>query len=121
MTLKPFASWSTLLVLLSVLVIAPGTARAASPPVEAAIKTLVKIPADTAKFTAYCTLLGEMESVPETDAAKYEALEDQLDAVIETYGADVLKAWNVLSEAEPDTDDGKAIAAAFEEIEAKCP
>jgi hypothetical protein len=121
MTLKPLASWGTLLTVLSVVVIAPGTATAASPPVEAAIKTLDKIPADAAKFTSYCNLLGDMESVPDTDAAKYEAIESQLDAVIDSYGADVVEAWDTLSEIDPETDDGKAVAAAFEAIEGKCP
>jgi hypothetical protein len=121
MTLKPFASWSTLLALLSVIVIAPGDVTAASPPVEAAIKTLDKISADTAKFTSYCNLLGDLESVPDTDAAKYEALEGQLDAVIDSYGAEVVQAWDTLSEVDPETDDGKAIAAAFEVLEGKCP
>lgn len=121
MILKPLASWSTLLAVLSVVVIAPCAATAASPPVEAAIKTLDKIPADTAKFEAYCNLLGDMESVPDTDAAKYEALESQLDAVIDSYGADVAEAWDTLSEVDPETDDGKAVAAAFEALEGKCP
>lgn len=121
MTLKPFASWSTLLAVLSVVAIAPGVATAASPPVEAAIKTLDKVPADAAKFATYCNLLGDMESVPDADAAKYEALESQLDAVIDSYGADVVEAWDTLSEIDPETDDGKAVVAAFEAIEGKCP
>ncbi len=121
MILKSFAPLSYLLACLSLIAIAPGGATAASPQIEAAIKTLAKIPADAAKFETYCNLLGEMEGVPETDTAKSEALEGQLDDVIESYGADVVQAWDLASETDPDTDDGKAVAAAFEAMEDKCP
>lgn len=121
MTIRRHASWSLPLILLSVLVIGPGPAAAASPETQAAIKALEKIPADSAKFATYCNLLGEMSSLPDDDSAKYEALEDQLDKVIVSYGADVSGAWDTLSEVDPDSDDGKAVAAAFESMEEKCP
>lgn len=121
MTLKSFASWSPLLVCLSAIVVAPVGATAASPQIEAAVKTLAKIPADAAKFETYCNLLGEMESVPETDTAKSEELDEKLEDIIESYGADVVQAWDLVSETDPETDDGKAVAAAFEAMEDKCP
>mgnify|MGYP001409659388 CR=1 FL=1 len=94
---------------------------AASPEIQAAITALEKIPADTAKFTSYCNLLGEMASLPDDNSAKYEALESQLDKIIDSYGSDVSNAWDTLSEVDPDSEDGKAAAAAFETMEAKCP
>jgi len=121
MSLKLRTSWSYPLVLLSAIAIVAGPATAASPEIQAAIKTLEKIPADTAKFASYCDLLGQMSSMPDDDVAKYEALESQLDAVIDSYGADVAGAWDTVSEVDPETDDGKAVTAAFEAMEGKCP
>jgi hypothetical protein len=121
MTLKLHTSWSYLLILIGIVAIAPGPAQAASPAVESAIRTLEKIPADTAKFETYCDLLGQMSSLPDDDATKYEALESQLDAVIDSYGTDVSAAWDTVSEIDSETEDGKAVAAAFDAIEGKCP
>jgi len=121
MNLKPSISQSILLLLLSLVVVAPGQASAASPQVEAAIKALARLPADTAKFANYCKVLGELEVVPDTDAAKIEALEGQLEDAIESYGPDVVQAWALAAETDPDTDDGKAFAVAFEAMEGKCP
>lgn len=121
MTLKLRTSWSYPLVILGTLAIAPGPATAASPAIEAAIKSLEKISADTTKFETYCNLLGQMESVPDDDAAKNEALKNQLDAVVDSYGTEVSAAWDTVSEIDPDTEDGKAVTAAFDAIEGKCP
>jgi hypothetical protein len=121
MTRKLLTSLSFPLVIMGIVAFGHGPAMAASPAVEAAIRTLEKIPADTAKFETYCTLLGQMESVPDDDAAKYEALERQLDAVIDSYDTDVSAAWDTISEIDPETEDGKAVAAAFDAIEGKCP
>jgi hypothetical protein len=121
MTRKLLTSLSFPLVIISIVAFGHGPATAATPPVEAAIRTLEKIPADTAKFETYCNLLGQMENMPDDDAAKYEALESQLDAVIDSYGTDVSEAWDTVSEIDPETEDGKAVAAAFDAMEGKCP
>lgn len=121
MNLKALTSWSYLLALLSIVTLAPATAIAASPVVETAIKALGLIPADATKFESYCKVLGEMSSVPDGDEAKYDALEDQLEQIIESYGPELTKAWDVIEDIDPDTDDGKAISAAFDAIDAKCP
>ncbi len=109
------------LILLPVIAIGSGPAAAASAEVQSAITALEKIPADATKFGTYCNLLGEMSTLPDDDSAKYEALEKQLDEIITSYGQEVADAWDTLSEVDPDTDDGKAAAAAFETMEAKCP
>ena len=121
MTFKRRAFGYLPLILLPALAIGSGPVAEASPQIQAAITAIEKIPADTAKFATYCNLLGEMASLPDDDSAKYEALEGQLDKIIESYGSDVSNAWDTLSEVDPDSDDGKAAAAAFEAMEAKCP
>ena len=121
MTKRFFASASGSAAFLLAAMLPAQEALSASPAVEAAVKSLATIPSDTEKFQAYCKVLGEMEGVAEADAAKLEALEGQLDDIIASYGSDVAQAWEVASETDPDSEDGEAIAAAFEDIEAKCP
>jgi hypothetical protein len=101
--------------------LASGPAISASPNVEAAIKSLGAMQADAGKFQSYCALLGEMEGVPETDTAKYDELEGRLEDLIESFGPDVAKAWELAADIDAESEDGKALAAAFEEMEAKCP
>jgi hypothetical protein len=79
------------------------------------------IPADAQKFEAYCKIFGELANAPDGDEAKYEALEQQFEQVLESYGAEVEKAWDTIEDVDPDTEDAKAISAAFEAIDAKCP
>ncbi len=121
MNFKRHAPWALALTLLPVIAIGSSPAAAASAEVQSAIAALEKIPADADKFATYCNLLGEMSTLPDDDSAKYEALEKQLDEIIAAYGQEVSDAWDTLSEVDPDTDDGKAAAAAFETMEAKCP
>ena len=54
---------------------------AASPKVEAAIKSLGKIEADAAKFKEFCRITKELAEVGE-DAAKSEALDKQLEELL---------------------------------------
>ena len=121
MTHKLRTAWSYPLLLIGIEAITAGPATAASPAIEAAIRTLEKIPADTAKFETYCNLLGQMVSAPDDDSAKNEVLKHQLDAVIDSYGAEVSAAWDTVSAIEPGSEDDKVVTAAFDALEAKCP
>jgi len=95
-------------------------AFAISPKVQAAIKSLEKIEAG-AKFQAFCKLLRDIEDVPERDAAKAEALDVQLEALLRSIGFDVLQAWDLGSDLDPQSEDGQAFEAAIEAVEKKCP
>ena len=94
-------------------VLAAGPALAASPNVEAAVKSLAKIEADAAKFQAYCKLIQDMGDVPEQDVAKADVLESQLEDLIESMGDEIANAWELASTAGSQSDDGKAFEAAF--------
>lgn len=98
-----------------------GPAFAVSPKVQAAIKSLEKIEADGAKFQAFCKLLRDIEDVPERDAAKAEALDVQLEALLRSIGFDVLQALDLGNDLDPQSADGQAFEAAIEAIEKKCP
>lgn len=99
----------------------PGPAHAVSPKVQSAIKSLEKIEADGPKFQSFCKLLRDIDDVPEQEEAKVEALEVQLDSLLRSIGVDVLMAWDLGSDLDPQSEDGKAFEAAVEALEEKCP
>ena len=101
--------------------LAASPAIAASPKVEAAIKSLAKIETDAGKFQSFCKLIADLDDVPDQDVAKAEALERQLENVLRSMGFDVLQAWDLGGDLDPQSEDGKAFEAAIEAIEDKCP
>jgi len=98
-----------------------GPAFAVSPKVQAAIKSLEKIEAQGAMFQAFCKLLREIEDVPEQDEAKAEALDVQSEALLRSISLAVLRAWDLGSDLDPQSEDGQAFEAAIEALEKKCP
>jgi hypothetical protein len=102
-------------------ILAAGPVIAASANVEAAVKSLAKIEADAGKFQAYCKLIQDMDDVPEQDTAKADALETQLQTLIDSMGSDVAQAWDLAADTDPQSEDGKAFEAAFAALEDKCP
>jgi len=107
------------IVVLCLGIAAPGSA--ASPQIELAIKTLAKIEGDPAKFQTFCRISKELAAVGDQDNAKSEALERELEALLESYGRDVVDAWDLGEELDPQSEDGKAFEAAVDALEDKCP
>jgi hypothetical protein len=97
------------------------TAQAASPKVQAAIKSLEKIEADGAKFQSFCKLLRDLDDVPEQEAEKAEALDVQLENLLRSIGFDVLQAWDLGADLDPQSEDGEAFEAAMQALQDKCP
>jgi hypothetical protein len=110
-----------LMILATAGLLTPGPAHAVSPKVQAAIKSLEKIEADGPKFQSFCKLLRDIDDVPEQDEAKAEALEAQLDDLLKSIGLDVLHAWDLGNDLDPQSEDGKAFETAVEALEDKCP
>ena len=110
-----------LMILTTAGLLAPGPAHAVSPKVQSAIKSLEKIEADGPKFQSFCKLLRDIDDVPEQEEAKAEALEVQLDSLLRSIGLDVLNAWDMGSDLDPQSEDGQAFEAAVEALEEKCP
>ena len=106
--------------LIAIIVLAAAPARAASPQVEAAIKAVPKLETDPEKFRTYCRLSKELAAAEEDDSAKTDELGKQLDELMKSIGPDVAAAWDLLDELDPDSDDGKALIAAYEALEEKC-
>lgn len=95
-------------------------AQAASVQVQSAIATLAKLEADAANLQALCKINAELEAAGE-DSAKSEALDRQLQAFVQSLGPEYVAAWDLVDELNPDSEDGKALNAAFERLEDKCP
>jgi hypothetical protein len=91
---------------------------AASPKVEAAVKTLQTVGADAGKLKTFCELMDLDEKLGDkTDSA----LEAQMDKLLDQLGNDFKAAWDALDDADERSPDGRALNAALEQLEDKCP
>ncbi|NJO21806.1 MAG: hypothetical protein HC868_01235 [Sphingomonadales bacterium] len=95
-------------------------AQAASVQVQSAIATLAKLETDVAKLEALCKINAELEAAGD-DAAKSEALDRQMEAFVRSLGPEFVAAWDLAEELNPDSEDGKALNAAFDSLDDKCP
>jgi hypothetical protein len=98
---------------------------AASPQVDAAIKTIQAAGADTAKMKAFCDLVDLQDGADDkegTATADKEdpATEKQVDALLAQLGADFESAWDVGEEIDENSADGKEYNAAVDALAEKC-
>jgi hypothetical protein len=94
-------------------------AAAVSPKVQAAIKTLNALAGNAGHMKGLCPILKEFESADDDDA-KMKPIEEKLRAYLRKIGADYENAWNLVEETNPETEDGKAIQSALDQLEDKC-
>jgi len=91
---------------------------AASPQIEAAIKTLNATAADPAKVQLFCALNKVMMAVGDKqDPAAEKEIEDLFDKL----GDDFEAAWTAGEGLDENSPDGKEYNAALEALEDKCP
>ncbi len=95
-------------------------AQAATVQVQSAIASLAKLEVDAAKLDAFCKISAELEAASD-DTAKSEALDRQMEAFVRSLGPEFVAAWDLAEELNPDSEDGKALNAAFDSLEDKCP
>ena len=95
-------------------------AQAAGVQVQSAIASLAKLEIDAAKLDAFCKINAELEAASD-DTAKSEALDRQMEAFVRSLGPEFVAAWDLAEELNPDSEDGKALNAAFDSLEDKCP
>jgi hypothetical protein len=98
------------------LIVAP--ALAASPKVEAAIKTYKAVGANPAKLKSFCDMTRIMQQIGDKEDAAAEA---QIDRLMDQLGADFQTAWEAGDGVDENSPDGKALNAAMDELEDKCP
>jgi hypothetical protein len=98
---------------------------AASPQVDAAIRSIQAAGADPAKMTAFCDLmdvLGDAEDKAGAAAVEKEdpALDKQVDTFLTQLGSDFEAAWDVGEELDENSADGKEYNAAIDALAEKC-
>ena len=93
-------------------------APAASPQVEAAIKVLQAIAADAGKLKIFCEMSFLDEKMGDKDDPTIQA---QIDKLANQLGADFIIAWAAIDAIDENSPDGKALSAALDQLEDKCP
>jgi hypothetical protein len=97
-------------------------AIAASPEVEAAIKTFGVVASNPDKLKTYCEMDKTMAaSGDEEDEAKIAALDTKTKGYMKALGSDFQKAFEAGADLDPDSADGKAYDGAFDDLDKKCP
>jgi hypothetical protein len=87
-------------------------ALAASPKVEAAIKTIRAVAADPNLQKTFCALMAIDDTKDEAKAA--------IDGYVKQLGAEFQSAWEVVESIDENSPDGQAIDAVLEELDEKC-
>jgi len=92
-------------------------ALAASPQIEAAIKTLGAVGADAGRLKAFCALNKAMQALGENDDP---AAETQIDGLLKQLGGDFETAWNAGDDLDESSADAKEFYDALDALEDKC-
>ena len=98
------------------LVAAP--ALAASPKIESAIKVYKAVGSNPQKLRTFCEMSKVIEKMGDKEDA---ALEAQINRLVGQLGPDFQTAWEASDGVDENTPDGKALYAAIDELEDKCP
>jgi hypothetical protein len=100
------------------LTISAGVALAASPNINSAIATFKAVQADAGKLKTYCAMSKTMNEAGEKEDP---AIDAKVDGFMKQLGPDFQKAWNAGEGVDENSADGKALGAALDELESKCP
>jgi hypothetical protein len=93
-------------------------ALGASPKIEAAIKVYKAVGADPGKLRTYCEMSKIIERMGDKEDAAAEA---QVDRLMSQLGADFQTAWEAGDGVDENSADGRALYAALDELDDKCP
>src|SRR6185369_8754920 len=97
--------------------VAAAPAFAASPKIDAAIKTFKAVGADPAKQKVFCDMSKAMDAAGEKPSPAVEA---KIDGFMKQLGADFETAWAVADGLNENSPDGKAYNNALDELAGKC-
>jgi hypothetical protein len=98
------------------LVAAP--ALAASPKIESAIRVYKAVGSNPQKLRTFCEMSKVIERMGDKEDA---ALEAQIDRLMGQLGPDFQTAWEAGDGVDENSPDGRALYAAIDELEEKCP
>ncbi len=104
----------------SVVAICLGTCSvlAASPKIEAAVRTFKAVAADPAKLKLFCAMNDVLDAAAEK---KDKAAAAKIPQMMKQIGPDFEDAWKAGEDVEDDSPDGKAFLAALDDLADKCP
>jgi len=92
---------------------------AASPEAESALSVLRAVGADANKLKAFCELMKLDEKLEE--GKQDQDLEGQANKLVDQLGADFKVAWATIEDTDEDSPDGRALSAAIDQLEDRCP
>jgi hypothetical protein len=91
---------------------------AASPKIEAALKTFKAVAADPGKLKTFCELDTAMQAA---DEKKDKEAAGKADALMKQLGPEFENAWNAGNDLDEKSADAKAYAKGFDALIEKCP
>lgn len=86
--------------------------------IAAAVATFKATAADPAKVATYCEMSNAMATTGDQPDPKAEAKADEL---LKKLGPDFATAWNAGENLAENSPDAKALTAAMDELDSKCP
>ena len=92
-------------------------AFAASPNIEAAIRTFKSTAADAGKLKIFCEMQKAMDDAGEKESADVDA---KIDGYMKQLGTEFQSAWNTGDSVDENSADAKALYGAIDELSAKC-
>jgi hypothetical protein len=101
---------------LALCLLAPA-AFAASPKIEAALKTFKAVAADAGKLKTFCEMTKAMDAAGDKPSAAADA---KVEGYMKQLGADFETAWNAADGLDDNSADGKAYNSALDDLAAKC-
>jgi hypothetical protein len=107
-----------ILVACAALAFGAGLVSAASPRIDAAIKTIQGVGGDAAKMALFCDLVEILDDAGE---AEDPALEKRVDDLLAKLGQPFSAAWEEGSELDEKSADGVEFSAAVDALSEKCP
>jgi hypothetical protein len=97
--------------------LAASPALAASPKIDAAVKTFKAVAGDAGKLKTFCAMSKVMEGAGDKEDPKIDA---QIQGFIKQLGPEFETAWAAGEDVDENSADGKVYNAALDDLSGKC-
>lgn len=92
-------------------------ALAASPKIDAAVKTFQAVGGNPGKLKTFCDMTKAMDAAGEKSTPEADA---KIEGFMKQLGADFETAWNAVEGVDDNSADGKAYNTALDDLAGKC-
>lgn len=99
---------------------AAGGAMAATPKIDAAVKTFEGVASNPDKLAAYCAMSKKMAEIGE-DEKKAEAAAEEMNGYFDKLGPEFEEAWGAGDELPEKSPDVEVLSASLTKLDAACP